>query len=154
MRGKKAQKKIVKPDILYGNVNLEKFINKLMMHGKKSIARRIMYNALDEASSELKMEPLELFNKIIENISPSVEVKSRRLGGTNYQVPIPVSPDRQVTLSVRWLIKSARDRKGIPMEKRLYKEFIDAYNNTGGAAKKKTDIEKMAESNRAFSHLA
>jgi len=154
MRGKIIQKRKINPDIKYGSVNIEKFINKIMIGGKKSISREIVYSALEDASNNLKVDSLELFNKVLENTSPSVEVRSRRVGGANFQVPIPVSPDRQVTLALRWIISSARDRKGIPMKDRLSKEFIEAYNNTGGAVKKKTDIEKMAEANKAFSYLA
>ncbi len=154
MRGKKITKRKISPDVKYGNVNIEKFINKVMIGGKKSISRVIVYGALEEAASTLKIEPLDLFNKVIENTTPSVEVRSRRVGGANFQVPIPVSPDRQVTLALRWIISAARDRKGMPMKERLGKEFVEAYNNAGGAVKKKTDIEKMAEANKAFSYLA
>ena len=154
MRGKKAIKRKISQDIKYSSINVEKFINRLMKDGKKSLAREIVYNALEKSSNELKENPLNIFDKVIDNVSPSVEVKSRRLGGANYQVPVPVSPDRQVTLAIRWIITAARDKKGMPLEDRLTREFVDAFNNTGAAIKKKTDIEKMAESNKAFSHLA
>ena len=154
MRGKKITKKNINPDVKYGNVNIAKLINKVTIGGKKSISRTIVYGALEEASNTLKIDPVDLFNKVIENTTPSVEVRSRRVGGANFQVPIPVSPERQITLALRWIISASRSRKGMPMKERLSKEFIEAYNNSGGAVKKKTDIEKMAEANKAFSYLA
>ncbi len=154
MRGRKAQKRQINPDIKMNSIKVEKFINNLMMGGKKSIARKVFYSSIDQVASEVKKDPLDVFMKIMDNVSPTIEVRSRRVGGANYQIPVQVSPGRAEALAIRWIIQSARSKKGMPMNERLKNEFLDAYNNTGLAMKKKTDVEKMAESNRAFSHLA
>lgn len=139
-------------DATYGNPVITKFINTLMLDGKKSIAEAIMYGALDEASEKLKVEPVALFEKAMENVKPLVEVKSRRVGGATYQVPVEVAPARAQALAIRWIIGFARAKKGMPMYDRLAHEFIDAYNNEGSSIKKREDTHKMAEANRAFAH--
>ncbi len=154
MRGRKAPKRQINPDIKMNSAKVEKFINNLMMGGKKSIARKVFYSSIDQVASEVKKDPLDVFIKIMNNVSPTIEVRSRRVGGANYQIPVPVSSARAEALAIRWIIQSARAKKGMPMNEKLKNEFLDAYNNTGLAIKKKTDVEKMAESNRAFSHLA
>ncbi|MHB8362300.1 MAG: 30S ribosomal protein S7 [Patescibacteria group bacterium] len=154
MRGRKAPKRQINPDIKMNSVKVEKFINNLMVGGKKSIARKVFYSSIDQVAGEVKKDALDVFLKIMDNVSPTIEVRSRRVGGANYQIPVPVSSQRAEALAIRWIIQSARSKKGMPMNERLKNEFLDAYNNTGLAIKKKTDVEKMAESNRAFSHLA
>ncbi len=136
----------------YGSVVITKFINSLMLNGKKSTAEAIMYGALEHASEKLKVEPLPLFEKVMENVKPAVEVRSRRVGGATYQVPVEVAPDRAQALAIRWIINNARNKKGMPMAERLAREFVDAYNNEGGSVKKREDTHKMAEANRAFAH--
>lgn len=141
------------PDPRYGSVLVSKFINNLMIQGKKSIAETIVYRALDAISEKVQgVEPLEVFTKAIENVKPALEVKSRRVGGANYQVPIEVKPERRQALSFRWIIGHARNRNERGMVKRLTGELVDAYNNTGGAIKKKEDTHRMAEANKAFAH--
>ena len=153
-RKARAQKREIVPDRKYGNVLVQRLINKLMLNGKKTVAENIVYTALDEASAKLKQPPMEVLNKAMDNISPMVQLKSRRVGGANYQIPTEVSASRKIILSLQWLITAARARKGMPMAKRLASEIIEAYNNTGGAVKKKEDTHKMAEANRAFAHFA
>lgn len=136
------------------DVNIEKFINCVMMQGKKSIARRIFWDAMEVIKTRTKDAPLEVFNKALLNVTPLVEVRPKRVGGSVYQVPVEVTPKRQQTLAIRWLIKAARDRKGIPMSQRLALEFLDASADQGNAFKKKQDVIKMAQANKAFAHLA
>lgn len=155
MRGKsKYKKKIIEPDAKYGSTSVAKFINYIMLSGKKTVAERIVYEALDTASRTLKKEPLDVFNSAILSVAPSVEVRGRRIGGSNYQIPIEVREPRRSALAMRWLIIGAKARKGEQMSKRLSKEFIDAIAGTGQAFKKKQDTHKMAEANRAFAHFA
>jgi len=140
-------------DPKYNSVFATKFINKIMLDGKKTIAQRIFYNAVDNASQKFGgREPIELLDKVVENVRPLLEVKSRRIGGATYQIPIEVKYERSVTLAVRWLIDLARARKGMPMWKALSSEFLDAANNQGAAVKKREDTHKMAEANKAFAH--
>lgn len=139
-------------DATYGSTVVTKFINTLMLDGKKSIAEGIMYGALEKAAEKLKVEPMVLFEKAMENVKPLVEVRSRRVGGATYQVPVEVAPARAQALAIRWIISYARSKKGIPMAERLARELIDAYNNEGSSVKKREDTHKMAEANRAFAH--
>ncbi len=139
-------------DATYGSTVITKFINTLMLDGKKSIAEGIMYQALEKASDKLNVEPLVLFEKAMENVKPLVEVKSRRVGGATYQVPVEVAPARAQALAIRWIISYARSKKGMPMAERLARELMDAYNNEGSSVKKREDTHRMAEANRAFAH--
>jgi len=151
-RRRKAVKRINVPDPVYNDKNITLFINKLMYNGKKSKAEAIFYQALDMAAKRTKKEPLEVFNKALQNVMPVLEVKSRRVGGASYQIPIEVSPDRRITLGMRWIINFARKRTGKPMHEKLSLEFTDAVNGVGTAVKKKEDTHKMAEANKAFAH--
>ncbi len=151
---KKLQREL-KPDRKYQSVLVQRLINKSMLDGKKLVAEKAVYNALEDAAKKLKSEdPLEVFEKALKNVSPNFEVKSRRVGGANYQIPFPVAGHRQQHYAFSWLVQSARARKGIPYEKRLSAEIVDAYNGAGAAFKKKEDTHKMAEANRAFAHFA
>lgn len=154
MRGKKAQKRQLTPDPKFGDVNLAKFINYIMLDGKKTLAQRIVYQALDIVSEKTKQDALEIFNSAIKNVMPSLEVKSKRVGGANYQVPMPVRGDRRYTLAYRWILAVVRGKKGRPIAERLANELIAASNNEGEAIKKKQDVQRMAEANRAFAHFA
>jgi len=134
--------------------NIEKFINSLMRDGKKSTARKIFWDAMEMIKTRTKDEPIEVFNKALLNVTPLVEVRPKRVGGSVYQVPTEVGPKRQQSLSVRWVIKAARDRKGMPMAQRLATELLEASTDQGAAFKKKQDVLKMAQANKAFAHLA
>ncbi|MGB0382310.1 MAG: 30S ribosomal protein S7 [Alphaproteobacteria bacterium] len=151
-RRHRAEKREVLPDAKFGDVILTKFMNNLMLDGKKSVAERIVYGALDRIETKLKTDPLSIFHEALTNVSPAVEVRSRRVGGATYQVPVEVRPDRRQALAVRWLINAARSRGETTMEERLSAELVDAANNRGNAVKKREDTHKMAEANRAFSH--
>lgn len=143
------------PDRKYQSILVQRLINKSMLDGKKLVAERAVYGALEQAAKTLKSEdPLEVFERALANVSPNFEVKSRRVGGANYQIPFPVQGHRQLHYAFSWLVQSARARSGMPFEKRLALEIIDAYNQTGAAYKKKEDTHKMAEANRAFAHFA
>jgi small subunit ribosomal protein S7 len=150
-RAKFARRK-VSPDPHYNSELVQQFINKVMKCGKRSLAESIVYRAMDIAAQRLKREPLDIFEQALRNVSPSIEVKPRRVGGATYQVPIEVKSDRRISLAIRWILLSARNRSGRPMYERLATEFVDAYNNTGATIKRKEDVHKMAESNRAFAH--
>jgi len=147
-----AEKRIVLPDAKYGDRILTKFMNNLMMDGKKSTAERIVYGALDRVEGKLKRAPVEVFHEALENIKPSVEVRSRRVGGATYQIPVEVRPERREALAIRWLIKAARTRNENTMEERLAGELMDASSSRGSAVKKREDTHKMADANKAFSH--
>lgn len=151
---KKIKKHPVAPDPVYNNITVAKFINQIMRRGKKTIARKIVYQTFDIIKEKTKKEPLEVFELALRNVSPLLEVKSKRVGGATYQVPIEVKGNRKLTLSMRWIINGARLKKGKPMREKLASELIDAANNTGWAIKKKTDTHRMAEANRAFAHFA
>ncbi|MBP6944227.1 MAG: 30S ribosomal protein S7 [Candidatus Omnitrophica bacterium] len=153
MRRRKAEERQFLPDPKYKSKVVSKFMNMMMECGKKSTAERIVYGALQEAAKKVGKEPLETFQKALDNIRPLVELKSRRVGGATYQVPIEVRQDRGISLAMRWLRDFARARKGKPIQQKLAIEIIDAYNNTGTAVKKREDIHKMAEANKAFSHF-
>ena len=145
-------KREVLPDPVYGNVVVSKLINSIMLDGKKSVAQKIVYGAFDQIKEQTGEEPLDVFTKAMENIMPQVEVKARRVGGANYQVPIEVRPARRQTLGLRWLTQYTRARGEKTMSERLAKELIDASNNTGSSVKKREDTHKMAEANKAFAH--
>lgn len=147
-------KKYLKPDPKFGNLVLSRFINQIMMDGKKSTAQSIVYEALDKISSETKSDPLAVFDIAMRNVAPVLEVKSRRIGGANFQIAIEVRGDRRETLAMRWLCDAARKRRGRGMAEKLAAELIEASRKEGGAIKKREDVHRMAESNRAFSHFA
>ena len=147
-----AEKREVLPDAKFGDRVLTKFMNNLMIDGKKSVAERIVYNAFDRVEGRLKKAPVEVFHEALENIKHSLEVRSRRVGGATYQVPVEVRPDRKNALAMRWLIAAARNRNESTMVDRLSAEIMDAAQNRGTAVKKREDTHKMAEANRAFSH--
>ncbi len=153
MRKKRNYKRDFKPDAVYQSIALTRFTNRLMEDGKKSVAEKLIEKAFAEIKKELKIEPLEVFDKAIQNVSPAVEVSSRRVGGANYQVPREVRPERRFTLAVRWIIEAARSKKGKSMALRLADELMAAYKNEGSAIKKKLDVHRIAESNRAFAHF-
>ena len=145
-------KRDVLPDPIYNSKVVSRTNNAIMLDGKKGTAQTILYSAFDIVKEQTGQEPLEVFNKAVENISPTLEVKSRRIGGQNYQVPVEVRPDRKQTLALRWLVKYARLRKEKTMDQKLAKEIIDASNGLGGACKKREEMHKMAEANKAFAH--
>jgi len=147
-----VQKRDVLPDPKYGNRLVAKFTNILMHEGKKSVAEGIVYDALDLVGDRTKQDPMKIFKQAIDNVRPALEVKSRRVGGSTYQVPVEVRPERRTSLSMRWIILYARQRGDKTMAERLAAELGDAANNRGGAVKKKEDTHKMAEANRAFAH--
>ena len=151
-RRHRAEKREINPDAKYGDVVLTKFMNSLMLHGKKSIAEKILYAALDQVESKISRNPVEVFHEALENVMPAVEVRSRRVGGATYQVPVEVRADRKAALAIRWLIAAARARGENTMVDRLAGEFLDAVNNRGNAVKKREDTHRMAEANRAFAH--
>ena len=152
MRRRRPEKREILPDPIFGDVMVQKFINNLMKKGKKGVAERIFYGALDIVSSKTKGDALEMFKKAVDNVKPLIEVKSRRIGGATYQVPIQVPPQRSFALATRWLIANAKGRRGKSMAERLASELIDAANVEGGAVKKKEDTHRMAEANKAFAH--
>lgn len=145
----------VQPDRLYNSVAVSKLINRVMLDGKKQLAERLVYGGMQKAADRLKVQnPLEVFEQAMGNVRPHLETRSRRVGGANYQIPFEVKGQRQQHLTTMWFAAAARDRKGMSMEDRLAAELVDAYNNTGGAVKKKEDTHRMAEANRAFAHFA
>ena len=150
---RKTPKRKTAPDIKYHSVNIGKLVNKIMTRGKKSTAQKVVYGCFEIIKEKTQKDPLEVFDGAIKNVSPDVEVKSRRVGGGNYQVPVPVSGDRRLTLAYRWIINAAKARKGAPMAEKLADELISAFNKEGAAIKKRTDTYKMAEANRAFAHF-
>lgn len=155
MRGRaKIRRQPVLPDPATGSVLVAKFINYVMLNGKKQTARQIVYRALDALAESTSVDRVDAFEQAIRNASPILEVKSRRIGGDNYQVPMEVRPARKSALAFRWIIDAARVRQGAPMEKLLAEELINAFNNTGTAIRKKDDVHRMAEANRAFAHFA
>lgn len=146
------EKRIPLPDARFNSVPVQQFINKVMQRGKKSVAEKIVYEALDLASERLKRSPMEVFELALRNAGPVIEVRPKRVGGATYQVPVEVKSDRRQSLAMRWLLLSARARSGKPMHERLAAELMDAFNNTGNTIKRKEDVQRMAEANRAFSH--
>ena len=151
-RRRVVAKREVLPDPKYGNATLAKFMNHVMVSGKKSVAEGIVYGALDLVNERLNRDPIEVFDEALENIAPMVEVKSRRVGGATYQVPVEVRPDRRKALAIRWLAAAARNRNENTMRERLAAELMDAASNRGSSVKKREDTHKMAEANRAFAH--
>ncbi len=148
----RVEKREVAPDPKYGDVLVARLINKVMLDGKKSVAEKIVYRAFSIIEEKMGEDPLVVFKKAVDNIKPILEVRSRRVGGANYQVPVEVRPERQISLALRWLVQYSRDRSERKMEVRLANEIMDAYNNRGGAIKKKEEVHRMAEANRAFAH--
>lgn len=145
----------IQPDRVYNSVQVQKLINRVMLDGKKQIAESLVYGGMQKAADKLKVQnPLEVFEQALGNVKPSLETRSRRVGGANYQIPFEVKGQRQNHLTIMWFVQSARARKGMSMEDRIAQELIDAYNATGTAVKKKEDTHKMAEANRAFAHFA
>ena len=151
-RKRKAPKKIQVVDPKFKSAVIPKLINSIMYDGKKTIAEKIIYDAIDKIKSKTKDEPIDIFNQAINNIKPTVEVRSRRVGGATYQVPVEVKAKRSQALALRWLIDASRKRKDKTMSDKLFNEIFDAYNNRGASIKKKEDTHKMAESNKAFAH--
>jgi small subunit ribosomal protein S7 len=151
-RRHKAEKREINPDPKFGDLVVTKFMNAIMYHGKKSIAETIVYGALDQVEEKTRQEPVALFHQALDNVAPHLEVRSRRVGGATYQVPVDVRPERRQALAIRWLITAARSRNETTMVERLSGELMDAANNRGSAVKKREDTHKMAEANRAFAH--
>ncbi len=154
MRGKKATRRAITPDPKYRNEVVSRFINYIMEDGKKAVAQKVVYGAFDIMGEKTKQDPLELFDRALKNVMPSVEVKSRRVGGANYQIPMQVRGDRRYALGFRWLIAAAKSKKGRPMSQRLAGELMAAAEGEGDAVKKRMDVHRMAEANRAFAHFA
>lgn len=154
MRGKQAPKRKIEVDPTYGDIHIAKFINYIMRGGKKATAEKIVYDAFEMLKEETKQDPRHVFNKALKRVAPVVEIRGRRVGGGNYQVPFPVRSDRRFTLGCRWLLAAARARKGKPMHEKLYLEIVDASNGEGAAVKKRDDVHRMAEANKAFAHFA
>lgn len=153
MRRRRAEKRITRPDPKYNSVQVSKFINTVMLQGKKTKAEKIVYGAFGLLKEKLNKEPLEIFDKAIENVRPLLELKPRRIGGATYQVPVEVGKSRGTEISLRWIRDYARQRKGKPMKDKLAEELLDAYKGEGAAIKKREETHKMAEANRAFAHL-
>lgn len=154
MRGKQASRRPLTPDPKFSNTTVAKLINYVMQDGKKTIAQNVVYGAFEIISEKTKQDPLQVFDTAMQTVMPNLEVKSKRVGGANYQIPMPVRGDRRVTLAFRWLLIAARARKGIPMAGKLAQEIMDAAEGNGAAVKKKEDVQRMAEANRAFAHFA
>jgi len=153
MRRRRAEKRQIVPDVKYNSELIGKMINTVMQRGKKSVAQNIVYGALDAVAKKKKgMEALEIFMQALENIKPKLEVKSRRVGGATYQVPVEIEPERQTAIAMRWLRDFADARKGMSMKDALAAEILDAFENTGSAVKKRDDTHKMAQANKAFAH--
>jgi small subunit ribosomal protein S7 len=151
-RRHRAEKRVVHPDPKFGDKTLSKFMNYVMLDGKKPAAEKIVYGALDRIEEKLRRQPVELFKEALDNVTPTLEVRSRRVGGATYQVPVEVRPDRKQALAMRWIIGAARSRNETTMVDRLSNEIMDAAQNRGAAVKKREDTHRMAEANRAFSH--
>ncbi|HLD17601.1 MAG TPA: 30S ribosomal protein S7 [Patescibacteria group bacterium] len=154
MRGKQATPRVILPDAKYNNVQVAKFTNYLMHSGKKTVAQSVMYAALSLVAKKIDGDPVEAFETAVKNAMPSLEVKSKRVGGSNYQVPIPVRGERRFALACLWILQASRGKKGRPMAQKLADELVLASKNEGDAVKKKMDVQRMAEANRAFAHFA
>lgn len=148
------EKRVVEADLRYNSVTVSMFVNRLMRSGKKSTAQRILYDSFTIIEGRVKRPPLEVFDQALHNVMPHIEVKPRRVGGATYQVPMPVEPERQISLGMRWLLTAARNRGGRSMSEKLAAELMDAANNQGSAVKRRDDTHRMAEANRAFSHFS
>jgi small subunit ribosomal protein S7 len=153
-RRRKAEHRTLTPDPKFNSELVAKVINYVMQRGKKSTAERIIYGALDTIKEKINEDPLEVLIRAVDNMKPRVEVKSRRVGGATYQVPVEVSRDRQLALALRWLVTSSASRRGMPMQRAVAMELMDAYNNQGGVVKKRDDTHRMAQANKAFAHYA
>ncbi|MBL8995527.1 MAG: 30S ribosomal protein S7 [Spirochaetia bacterium] len=151
-RRKEAKKRAISPDPIHGSELVTRFINRMMYDGKKGASEKIFYDALEAIKAKLNQDGIEVFQKAVENVKPHVEVKSRRVGGATYQVPVEVSPERQRTLAIRWMVTYSRLRSERGMSNKLSAEILDAFNNTGASIKKREDVFKMAEANKAFAH--
>lgn len=154
MRRKLKKKRITPPDIKYDSVLVNKLIKRVMKKGKEGVARKIVYSALDIAAKRMNKKPLEILEQAVENAGPLMELRSRRVGGANYQIPYPVQGERKITLAIRWMVGFAKKRKGKPMKEKLAEEIVNICNNEGDTIKKRTDTHKMAEANKAFAHFA
>ncbi|PIR13023.1 30S ribosomal protein S7 [Candidatus Falkowbacteria bacterium CG11_big_fil_rev_8_21_14_0_20_39_10] len=154
MRGKPAPKRIIAGDIKYNDHNIAKFINYIMRDGKKTVAQKVVYGAFDLIKQETKQDPRHVFNKAIKRVSPLLEIRGKRVGGANYQVPFQVRGDRRFTLACRWIIAASEAKKGKPMAAKLAQEILDAAKGEGAAVKKREDVQRMAEANKAFAHFA
>ncbi len=152
MRKNRAERREVKPDSVYNSVLVNRFINKIMLDGKKSLAESLLYDAMDLLKEETGEEPITVLQEALNNVMPTLEVKSRRIGGSNYQVPVEVSDYRRRSLAIRWIVEDARNRNERTMKERITKALLEAYNNSGGAVRKKEEVHRMAEANRAFAH--
>jgi len=152
-RRNRPERRTVAPDPIYNSDSVAKFVNILMKYGKRSVAERVMYDALTRAARQARKEPIDVFDTALRNATPLLEVKPRRVGGATYQVPIEIRPDRRLALARRWLVRFARQRAGKSMAEKLASELLDASNNTGGAVRRKEETHRMAESNKAFSHF-
>jgi len=151
----KSLVRTVTPDRMYDSISLQKFINRVMLDGKKQVAEKLVYSGIEKAAKKLKVDnPIEVFETAYRNVQPHMETRSRRVGGANYQIPFEVKGQRQQHLTIMWLTQAARAKKGMSMEDRIANELVDAFNNTGTAVRKKEETHKMAESNRAFAHFA
>lgn len=153
MRGKAAKKRKVVKDARYNSELVSRFINKIMLHGKKAKAEAIFYGAIETGAKKVNVDPMEFLGQVVDKVRPALELRARRVGGANYQVPVPVTPYRQETLVIRWIIDSARSGSGTSFDALLEKELLDAFNGEGAAVKKKDDVERMAEANKAFAHF-
>jgi len=152
-RRRRAEQRNILPDPVYNDVIVAKFINCMMRSGKKSVSQKIFYSAMEIIKNKTNMDGIQVFRQALENVKPQIEVRPRRVGGATYQVPMEVRPERKVSLAIRWIISAARSRNERTMINKLASELLDAYNNKGGAVKKKEDVHKMAEANKAFSHF-
>jgi small subunit ribosomal protein S7 len=152
VRKNRAERREVKPDSVYNSVLVNRFINKIMLDGKKSLAESLLYDAMDLLKEETGEEPITVLQEALNNVMPTLEVKSRRIGGSNYQVPVEVSDYRRRSLAIRWIVEDARNRNERTMKERITKALLEAYNNSGGAVRKKEEVHRMAEANRAFAH--
>ena len=149
----RPEKRVVEPDLRFNSVQVSMFVNRLMKDGKKSTAQRVLYDSFELIENRTNRPPLEVFEQALQNTTPQIEVRARRVGGSTYQVPTPVSSHRQISLSMRWLLQAAGSRGGRSMAEKLANEFMDAANNQGAAVKKRDDVHRMADANRAFSHF-
>jgi len=154
MRGKRATRRKILPDFKYGSLEVSRLINLIMQRGKKTVAEKIVYQAFAAIAAKAKQDPKKVFHDALRQVAPQVEIRSRRVGGANYQVPFPVNELRRVTLAFRWIIAAARAKKGKPMSQKLAVELMDAAKGQGEAVKKRMDVHRMAEANRAFAHFA
>jgi small subunit ribosomal protein S7 len=153
MRGKKAPTRKIQPDSVYDSKTVARFINYAMLHGKKSLARKYVYGAMDQAAADLKKKPMEVLEGALDNVKPALEVRSRRVGGANYQIPMPVEEDRQEALALRWIVNVTRKKKGKDFQDLLKDELVNAFKGEGDAVRIKEETERMAEANKAFAHF-